>query len=613
MLRDILTADTSSRNVAPDATDRTSRSRSRKTRLLPYGSLVREAICRQELFCKRRHSADDVSVEQPAKRRRQNRTGRDQKGRKQDRKERKQKQDRKERKQKQDRKERKQDRKGKQQKERKDDEREHRQRKESQRRQAEAFGGSRSSNADGRREDRWSEEDNPFNRFKSRHKLFRARAEEDLRVWPMKAVQMSPQPCLLCDADHEYREDLLEHIDEIHGGLQRYRNAMLMLESLCPHVVVGSEIRQYVSNYATFLRESKMDWEKGAHVSLRCRVGCAFCARSFWKEELWEVHLTGELGFMENADAVWKLLSVDRYQERWPLIPAEELRASSVTVVGSDGRDIQVLLHKRRVTPDMACGKCPTLVCQDCWRAFSPKKPRLCRFALANDMWLGRVDPLLWEANMTHEMCLALARTVATKVILRAGGAQQTGGSNVPQWDHAFHQSGYVGSAVVFHNGDAKHTLPPQKRNDAFAITFCTDLPRDGQDSGREAVSKIVELRLSHAVMGKSSWLLPDAHDAQEQEVTPEASKHLLVARGKKLLSLFDWKIWTMAKPRLWRFGDAANLFDREEPLSTSEWAASLLLREVSRRCRGGDFGVLYPFWFWWKLKGVLIIFFATD
>ena len=57
-----------------------------------------------------------------------------------------------------------------------------------------------------------------------------------------------------------------------------------------------------------------------------------------------------------------------------------------------------------------------------------------------------------------------------------------------------------------------------------------------------------------------------------------EASKHLLVARGKKLLSLFDWKIWTMAKPRLWRFGDAANLFDREEPLSTREWAASLLV-----------------------------------
>ena len=29
-------------------------------------------------------------------------------------------------------------------------------------------------------------------------------------------------------------------------------------------------------------------------------------------------------------------------------------------------------------------------------------------------------DLLLWKANLTHEMCMALARTVATKVVLRA-------------------------------------------------------------------------------------------------------------------------------------------------------------------------------------------------
>ena len=56
---------------------------------------------------------------------------------------------------------------------------------------------------------------------------------------------------------------------------------------------------------------------------------------------------------------------------------------------------------------------------------------------------------------------------------------------------------------------------------------------------------------------------------------------HLVVARGKKPLSLLDWKIWTMARPRLWRYGDAANLYpDREVPLATREWAACLLLRE---------------------------------
>ena len=35
-----------------------------------------------------------------------------------------------------------------------------------------------------------------------------------------------------------------------------------------------------------------------------------------------------------------------------------------------------------------------------------------------------------------------------------------------------------------------------------------------------------------------------------------------------------------MAKPRLWRYGDASNLFDREEPLSTAEWTACMLRRE---------------------------------
>ncbi|MCV6575830.1 MAG: hypothetical protein OIF58_08860, partial [Cohaesibacter sp.] len=317
LLREVLHVDAASRHVDLDTMDRTDRSRSRKIKRSPFAALVRGAILRQNHFCKRRHFEMVRPPADPAAKRRkgrtQNRKGREQnrKGREENRKGREE-----------NRKGREQNRKGREQnregrkRNRKDDEWDGREEKESRRRQAETFGGSRASNADGRREDRWSEEDNPFNRFKSRHKLFRAGTEENLRVWPLEAVQMSPQPCLLCDADHEYREDLLKHIDEKHGGLQRYRNAMLMLESLCPHVVVGSEIRQYVSNYATFLRESKMDWEKGAHDSLRCRVGCAFCARSFWKEELWEVHLTGELGFMQNADAVWKLLSVDRYQQR---------------------------------------------------------------------------------------------------------------------------------------------------------------------------------------------------------------------------------------------------------------------------------------------------------
>ena len=71
-----------------------------------------------------------------------------------------------------------------------------------------------------------------------------------------------------------------------------------------------------------------------------------------------------------------------------------------------------------------------------------------------------------------------------------------------------------------------------------------------------------------------ADFVLPTSHVDRNRPV------HLAVARGKKPLSLWDWKIWTMARPRLWRYGDAGNLFERETSLATSEWAACLLLRE---------------------------------
>ena len=67
------------------------------------------------------------------------------------------------------------------------------------------------------------------------------------------------------------------------------------------------------------------------------------------------------------------------------------------------------------------------------------------------------------------------------KVVLRPGGKTEvapTANSHTSKWDFLFHQSGYVGSAVLFHNGDAKEAigaLPPQKLNDAFAITKLLD------------------------------------------------------------------------------------------------------------------------------------------
>ncbi|CAE7026696.1 unnamed protein product [Symbiodinium sp. CCMP2592] len=625
------------------------------------------------------------------------------------------------------------------------------------------------SNMDGGRGDTANEPDNPFKRFQHASRLHVQEDKESLRVWPERPVQVEEQPCLLCDGvGFGTREELLSHIDDKHGGLQRYRNAYLHLESLCPHVVVGSEVRHYVGNYAEFLRRSAMDWEASALSYPRERIGCAFCARCFWRESMQECYLKGSKCFMAAADRVWEMVSVKRYHERWPLIPIKELEASSVDV-GTFGDPVPVLLHKRRVTAEMTRGDVPAAVCEDCVEAFSGKKPWLCKYALANDLWLGRPDPLLWKANMTHDMCLALARTVATKVVLRAGGASQTENSNRPShsWDFVFQQSGLVGSAVVFHNGeesretvsriarlrldrneflaqaealqntnpvyqsgvteinrsllaewcgDQDAVVPPpvldcvvavpvgehgpgvvrqsgpaeatevaQRARDSSESETCVlamepqvqdfnahgreismlvvsmlqkleelqeagarsvalemetmvdeqrnlvdelgcqtilDLCRQIHDSCRQlsAAEKQnrLERELRDAVMGKSKWLhVPEAdlvRTQAEQEdcqvasgagpgqpggaqengrAVPEAdpqhrdakeehgqAAHLLVARGKQPLSLWDWKIWTMAKPRLWRYGDAGNLFERDTNLSTSEWAACLLLRE---------------------------------
>ena len=91
------------------------------------------------------------------------------------------------------------------------------------------------------------------------------------------------------------------------------------------------------------------------------------------------------------------------------------------------------------------------------------------------------------------------------------------------QRDHVYQQTGYVGSSPLFHNGDAKHTLqslPPEKLNDALAITFCTDLPVEDVDHGREAVRKIVQLRVRKDRLLQQAQVLMDTNVVYAAGVT---------------------------------------------------------------------------------------------
>ena len=120
----------------------------------------------------------------------------------------------------------------------------HRER-ETRRRQEEVFGGKTwSNNVSGYRMDAENEEDHPFNRFQQSFPLRRKQEVAELREWLDDPVLEAVQPCLLCQEGFKHRTDLLAHIDAEHGGLQRYRNAVLCLESLSPHVVSGQEARR---------------------------------------------------------------------------------------------------------------------------------------------------------------------------------------------------------------------------------------------------------------------------------------------------------------------------------------------------------------------------------
>ena len=116
------------------------------------------------------------------------------------------------------------------------------------------------------------------------------------------------------------------------------------------------------------------------------------------------------------------ILGVQRYVDRWPLIPAEELHASSVQ--HPDDPAMRWLLHSRRVdcTPpfpgpnelprcagvgvkEKACWCCRTCVDKLCQE--SPVMPPL---ALANANFLGRHHVLFRSATLAMRMLASSAK-----------------------------------------------------------------------------------------------------------------------------------------------------------------------------------------------------------
>ena len=301
----------------------------------------------------------------------------------------------------------------------------------------------------------------------------------------------------------------------------------------------GQEWRAIVGNFSEFYARGALDWvnfteDMKARLTSpeglppekrwepRCMRACVFCARKLWSEELHWAFLAGKDCFMHAPSKVMRLLSVDRYHDRWPLIPLEELQASAVALPHGEGNaSVSILLHKRRVNDKQAAGEEQVCVCSDCFDAFRLKVPKMCKYALANDLWLGRWDPLFRKANLTHQMLLALARMVATKVVLRPEGNAISNDPNASSWDFLFHQSGMIGSAVAFRNAECKTAMgsfPPKTVKHAFAVSFVTrdpELEADEEASTEKAkvvVSKIAKLMVDRSEFDEQAAMLQDTN-----------------------------------------------------------------------------------------------------
>ena len=88
-----------------------------------------------------------------------------------------------------------------------------------------------------------------------------------------------------------------------------------------------------------------------------------------------------------------------------------------------------------------------------------------------------------------------------------------------------------VGSAIVFHNGDATHaveSLPPRKFNDALAVTFCTHLPQaQGQEEGQAAVRSIAQFQLQKSLFVEQATSLRETNAVYGAGVT-EINREML-------------------------------------------------------------------------------------
>jgi hypothetical protein len=236
---------------------------------------------------------------------------------------------------------------------------------------------------------------------------------------------------------------------------------------------------------------------------VRHRKACAVCARMHWHAELREVRFWPEQGEVkgdclfgvaqsargrrpsrvsDSADdedvtartrdayeGYQELFSPQRYHERWRFvdkqllpggIPLAELEASCVCA--PDGS--RWLLHRKMFRIDAVTGRLDPLatapICKECYGTLRESVPRLPKFSLANDLWLGCMPAPLARLSEGALMLLAVARAFIRRYVCKPDSGIVNKAS--------MQIKGYVGNVCVFPQSDGGRVLmqlPPTEQD----------------------------------------------------------------------------------------------------------------------------------------------------
>ena len=171
---------------------------------------------------------------------------------------------------------------------------------------------------------------------------------------------------------------------------------------------------------------------------------------------------------MIDAHAINKLLDVNKYIEAWPLIPTEELHASSVQHPSYS--EYRWLLNTRRVplhasssssaATQQELPKCagvgvkdqPVWLCKSCTTALCRPEPVMPFFALANWNWGGRLHPLYYNLSIATKSLLGLAIMICRLIVLRHSEHEED------------QEKGFVGNTILLQQPrpqEIRQMLPP--------------------------------------------------------------------------------------------------------------------------------------------------------